>query len=309
MTTRNVLVTTPFLFQRRGEWNEGYSLIGPAAIAAGLPAEVAKTVEVIVTDGDALDPTLVDTLPNLKLVACFSTGYAGIDVAQLRNRNITLTTAAGINAHDVADHAMALMLAWWHAIPRADENVRKGLWRANLPPRPSLRGKRVGIAGLGRIGLQIAHRAHSHGLVVSWWGPHEKPYVGFERAPDLLSLARHSDILVLSLRATPAVTGIVDAAILEALGPTGLLVNVSRGFLVDERALLTALQNRTIAGAALDVFATEPADGEKWRQLDNVILSPHIAGYTREAGVALFDRLRENLRRHFAGQPPLRGAY
>jgi phosphoglycerate dehydrogenase-like enzyme len=210
-----------------------------------------------------------------------------------------------VNAHDVADHAIALMLAWWHGIPLADRTVREGKWREPLTPRPSLQGKQLGIVGMGRVGRHIAHRADALGMQVHWWGPREKPGIQYPRAQSLLDLARQSDILVVTSRSSPANAGQISAKILAALGPAGLLVNVSRGFLVDEAALLQALDSGTIAGAALDVFAQEPPDPEVWRRFNNVVLSPHIAGYTRDAGVAMFGQLRENLRRYFAGQPLL----
>ena len=280
-------------------------MFGPDDIAKGLSADVASRVRVIVSEGDALDSKLVDALPNLKLVACFSTGYAGIDLAGLRERGVTLTTAGGVNAHDVADHAIALLLAWWHRIPSADRNVRDGKWRGHLTPRHSLRGRRIGIVGLGRIGVGIARRAEALGLSVSWWGPRERPGMGYPRANDIVGLARSCDILVVAMRATAANAGTINSEVLTALGKKGLLINVSRGFVVDELALLQALESGAIAGAALDVFAREPVEAKVWGHLDNVILSPHIAGYTHEAGIAMFGQLRENIRRHFSGQPPL----
>jgi len=297
-----VLVASRLLIGWREQWNAGYEIVGPDEIAAGLPPEIAAHIEVIVTGGGALDPNLVSALPNLRLVACFSTGYEGIDLAHLRSRGVTLTTAGGVNAHDVADHAIALMLAWWHGIPAADRAVRDGKWREVLTPRPSLRGKRAGIVGLGRIGLQIAARAEALGLAVQWWGPRGKPDAGYARADSLLALSRDSDFLIVASRATAANAGQISGEILAALGPEGLLVNVSRGFLVDEPALIRALETGTIGGAALDVFAHEPPDANVWSRFSNVVLSPHIAGYTQEAGVAMFAQLRENLRRHFAGE-------
>ncbi|HEU4625166.1 MAG TPA: NAD(P)-dependent oxidoreductase [Steroidobacteraceae bacterium] len=300
-----LLVVSRFLLDRRDEWDDHYDLLGPDEIAGGELAKSADRVQVIVSAGEPLDRALVDALPNLKLVACFSTGYAGIDLAHLRERGIALTSAAGVNAHDVADHAIALCLAWWHGLRRAELNVRARKWKEGLTPRPSLRGKRAGIVGLGRIGREIARRAEALGLIVSWWGPREKPQAAYPRAASLVALARDSDILFVAARAVAAGAGQIDSAVLAALGPDGVLVNVSRGFLIDEPALLHALEARIIAGAALDVFAREPPAPHTWERFENVVLSPHIAGYTREAGVAMFGQLRENIRRHFAGEPLL----
>ncbi len=302
MTTRAVLVATPFLLDRRAAWDEGYALYSPADVAD--PA-IAARIEVIVTGGDALDMALVDALPNLGLVACFSTGYAGVDHAHLARRGIPLTTAAGVNAHDVADHAFALFLALWHQIPRNDRIVRAGGWRDGQPPRPSLRSKRAGIVGLGRIGRAIADRAAAFGMEVRWWGPRDKPDAGYVRAESLIELASWSDALFIASLAVPENAGQIDGAVIGALGPAGLLVNVSRGFLIDEPALIDALRRGTIGGAALDVFADEPTDPSLWAGLDNVVLAPHLAGYTREAGPDMIGQLRENVRRFFAGEPLL----
>jgi len=303
MARPTVLVASPFLVERRDAWDDGYSLVEPRHLESA-PAE-ARGIEVVVSGGDALDTRLVDALPDLKLVACFSTGYAGIDLGHLRSRGVALTTAAGVNAHDVADHAIALMLALWHGILGADRSVRTARWRDGLAPRSSLRGKRAGVLGLGRIGLAVAQRAETLGMSVRWWGPREKPGCRYARADNLVALARDSDVLFVTSRAVPANAGQVDRAALAALGEHGLLVNVSRGFLVDEPALTQALEKRTIAGAALDVFVHEPTDAQAWSRFDNVVLTPHIAGYTTDAGLAMFGQLRENLRRHFAGEPLL----
>ena len=305
MASPTLLVTSPLLMRRREAWAEGYALVEPADVATPAAAVRASPIEVIVTSGDALDTKLVDVLPDLKLVACWTTGYEGIDVGYLRSRGIALTTAAGVNAHDVADHALALLLAWWHGVPRADRAVRDGKWREGMGPRPSLRGKRAGVVGLGRIGVEIAQRAGALGMTVGWWGPREKPAVGYVRAESLVALAHASDVLFVTSRATHANAGRIDREVLSALGPGGLLVNVSRGFLVDEPALIDALEKRAIAGAALDVFLEEPVDAKTWRRFDNVVLTPHIAGFTSEGGAAMFAQLRENIRRHFAGEPLL----
>jgi hydroxypyruvate reductase len=294
-----VLVTSPVLADRKADWDLGYRLV-----SGDLSPEVAESVEVVVC-GERLSDELIDSLPRLKLVACFSTGYTGIDLAHLRRRGIALTTAGGVNAHDVADHALALLLGWWHGIPTADRQVRNGGWRETLPARPSLRGRRAGVVGLGRIGSAIAKRLASHDLSVRWWGPHEKPDAKWERAESLLALAEWSDMLLVASRADARNAGQIDAAVLQALGPQGVLVNVSRGFLVDEDALITALHSGTLGGAALDVFAAEPPDAELWGEVPNVVLSPHLAGYTQEAGGDMFGALRENLRRYFAGEPVL----
>jgi lactate dehydrogenase-like 2-hydroxyacid dehydrogenase len=287
----------------RAAWEADYRIA--QVLGAELPpADLAREVEVIAS-GDTVPDALVDALPALRLVACFSTGYTGIDLAHLRSRGIALTTAGGVNAHDVADHAVALFLALWHGIPAADRAVREGAWRESHAPRRSLRGKRAGVVGLGRIGSGIAQRLAAHEMDVRWWGPHDKPEAGFARASSLIGLAQWSDALIVASRAAPENRHQIDAAVLEALGPEGMLVNISRGFLVDEEALIAALRNETVGGAALDVFEDEPTPAGRWEGVPDVVLTPHIAGYTREAGVDMRRQQHENVRRYFAGEPLL----
>ena len=304
MKRPRILLFGNLMAGREAEWAADYDTIVLEDAADELPAGIAAGIEVVVS-GDQLPNALVDALPALRLVACFSTGYTGIDLAYLRERGIRLTTGAGVNAHDVADHAIALLLALWHRIPEADRRVREGGWREMADARPSLRGKRVGVVGLGRIGGAIADRLAAHELAVTWWGPHPKPGAKYARLPGLLELAEWSDILIVASRADPENRHQIDAAVLAALGAEGVLVNISRGFLVDESALIGALRNGTLGGAALDVFENEPTSASEWRDVPNVVLTPHLAGFTREAGQDLPRQQHENVRRFFAGEPLL----
>ena len=299
-----LLIHSRFLVDRLGSLDIAAPTFTPDDIEDGIPPEIAGQVEVLATGGH-VPAALIDALPHLRLVACFSTGYEGIDVGRLRARGITLTTAGGVNAHDVADHAIGLLLALRHRIPGADGHVREGRWRDTPPPRRSLRGRSAGVVGLGRIGSAIARGLAAHELTVRWHGPREKPEAEFPRAESLLALAEQSDILVIASRAVPDNAGQIDEAVLAALGPQGVLVNVSRGFLIDEAALLAALRSGAIAGAALDVFVQEPVDAAVWRDLPNVVLTPHLAGFTAEAGVDMVDQLQGNIRRYFQGDPLL----
>lgn len=304
MTRPTVLLYGPMMAARRAEWAEMFDVI-IAERATPLPDDIAHTIEVVAS-GDQLPNPVVDALPALKLVACFSTGYSGIDLAHLHQRGVTLTTGAGVNAHDVADHAIALLLALWHRIPAADAKMRQGGWREMSDARPSLRGRRAGIVGLGRIGSAIAVRLAAHEIDVQWWGPNPKPETAFERAPTLLALAERSDILIVASHAAPENARQIDASVLRALGPAGVLVNISRGSLVDEPALIDALTKGELGGAALDVFEQEPlGDREIWSNFDNVVLTPHVAGFTIEGGQDLRRQQLENVRRHFANEPLL----
>jgi phosphoglycerate dehydrogenase-like enzyme len=301
-----LIVPAGFLFARADEWNPGSPVVGPEEIAAGLPDDVLHSAEIMVTAGSTFDPALVASLPALKLVACFSTGIEAIDTDLLAERGIQLTTAAGVNAHDVADQALALFLAQWHGVLAADAMVRDGGWqggfRQGLAPRPSLKGRRAGVVGLGRIGSEIAARAAAHAMDLRWWGPREKPGNAYERMTDLVELAQWADVLFLSCAVSAENAGMIDRAVLDALGPKGVLVNITRGMLVDELALRAALTEGTLGGAGLDVFVEEPTDAALWQDVPNCVLSPHIAGFTQEAGRDMFGQLRENVRRQLVGE-------
>jgi len=299
-----ILLFGPLMASRRAQWDDQYEVAVLETADPALPPEVAGRIEVVVS-GEQVPNALVDALPALKLVACFSTGYSRIDLAQLRSRGVALTTAAGVNAHDVADHALALLLALWHRIPELDGRVRQGGWRTMSDARPSLRGRRAGVVGLGRIGTAIADRLTAHEIDVRWWGPHPKPEAAYDRAPSLHALAGWSDILIVATRADPANASQIDADILHALGAGGILINISRGFLVDENALIEALRSGTVGGAALDVFEEEPPSADRWGDVPNVVLTPHVAGFTREAGEDLPRQQQENVRRYYAGEPLL----
>lgn len=292
-------------------WQGLYEMHAPPAAGEqdDFLAGPGRVIEVIASDGGAIPRELLQQMPALRLVACFSTGYGLIDTALLRARGIALTTAAGVNAHDVADHATALILASWSGLVKAHASVLDGSWRAGMSPRHSMSGRRIGILGYGRIGAAIARRMAAHDVVVQWHGPHPKPDVPYPRAPSVLELARQSDVLVVACRDTPENRHVIDGAVLDALGPDGLLVNVSRGSLVDEAALIPRLRDGRLGGAALDVFETEPAPADRWKDVPRIVLSPHIAGYTVEAGPAMLSRLAENVRRHFAGEALLTPAW
>ena len=306
MSRRALLIHSPFLIDHLTGLDIDADVLGPGRDE--LSPDLAERIEAVACGGD-LPNALLDALPRLKLVACFSTGYAGIDLAHLRARGIALTSGAGVNAHDVADHALALFLACWHGIPTGDAYVRSGGWRGGLRqglvPRRSLRGRRAGVIGLGRIGNAIAARLAAHEMEVAWWGPRANPAAQFPRADSLAALAEWSDALFVASRATPENAGQVDATILRALGPRGVLVNISRGLLVDEDALVATLASGEIGGAGIDVFVEEPTDAARWRDLPNVVLSPHVAGHTQEGGEALFGQLRANIEHYFRGEPLL----
>ena len=269
------------------------------------PLEASATIGAIVVAGEfPVDRALVESLPRLGLIACFTAGYDGVDLAWASERGLKVSHSPGVNHEDVADHAIGLMLAAWRGLMEGDAIVREGRWRPTEKRiTRSLAGHRLGIVGLGAIGEAVASRAETFGLKIAWWGPNEKPDARWPRAESLVALADESDILIVAARAGDENRKLVGRQVMEALGEHGLLVNVARGQLLDERALIAALKDGTLGMAALDVFETEPTPAERWADVPNIVLSPHAAGATSGALPKMVDLTRENLRRFFAGEP------
>jgi len=270
----------------------------------GPPLEASHTIGALVVAGEfPLDRALVESLPQLGLIACFTAGYDGVDLAWAAERGLKVSHSPGVNHEDVADQAIGLMLAAWRGLIEGHAIVREGRWRPTEKRiTPSLAGKHLGVVGLGAIGEAVARRAETFGLKIAWWGPNEKPSVRWPRAESLLALAETSEILIVAARASEANRGLIDRAVIEALGPQGLLVNVARGQLVDEDALIAALKDERLGMAALDVFQSEPTPAERWADAPNVVLSPHTGGATSAALPKMVALTRENLRRFFAGE-------
>jgi hydroxypyruvate reductase len=263
------------------------------------------SVEAIVWAGEfPLERALLNRMPAARLIACFTVGYDGIDLALARERRIMVAHGGSANAEDVADHAIGLMIAHRRWIVEGDRQLREGKWTIEAKTRThSMRSARLGIVGMGAIGVALAERAQAMRMAVRWWGPRDKPGLAWPRADGLIALARESDIMVIAARADESNRGLIDAAVLDALGSQGLLVNVARGQLVDEGALVAALRTGRLGGAALDVFDPEPTDPARWRDVPNVVLTPHTGGATHEAVAQMADMMMGNLAAHFAGQP------
>lgn len=273
----------------------------------GPPVEATDDITAVVVAGeDALDMAVLEHLPNLRHIACFTSGYDGLDLDWCRARGLVVTHAPAVNHEDVADHALALMLAARRSVVDGDRIVRSGSWAIEQRLiTPSMRGQRVGIVGLGAIGEAVALRAAVMGCEVRWWGPRAKAQAGWPKAESLVELAQASDILVVACRADATNRGLISAEVIEALGPNGLLVNVARGSLVDEDALIAALKAGRLGGAALDVFENEPTSAERWADVPNVLLTPHTAGATMAAVQGMLALLVRNLQAVAAGEPPV----
>lgn len=274
---------------------------------AGFLAKRGGEVRAIVTASTLPFPAPLETFPALGLLAFFGAGYATPETDACRERGIAVSNGPATNHLDVADMAVGLTIATIRRIAESDRLIRTGDWHGLHPVEmaPSLRTLRYGIVGLGAIGTAVAERLAAFGGSIAWWGPHAKPDARWPRATSLIDLAQASDVLIVAVRADEGSRDLIDAGIIAALGPDGYLVNVSRGFVVSEDALVEALRHRRLAGAGLDVFAQEPTDPARWAGIDSVVLTPHIAGWTRASIAAAQDLLTGNLRRHFAGQPLL----
>lgn len=267
-------------------------------------AREAHGIRGLVTRGEIrIDKALLDRLPALEIIAVFGVGYDGVDVEAARARGILVTHTPGVLDDDVADLAIALMLCAARRIPAADRFVRDGRWLEG--PLPLARGvsrRRLGILGMGRIGRAIAHRAVAFAMPIAYAARAAKPDLPWPFLPDPVALAAACDFLVVATPGGAATARLVDARVLAALGPEGILVNVSRGSVVDETALVAALEHGTIAAAGLDVFADEPHVPETLRRLPNVVLTPHIGSATASTREAMAQLVVENLRAHFAGR-------
>ena len=270
----------------------------------GPPVEAAHDIRAVVVAGEyPLDKPVLEALPNLGLIACFTAGYDGIDLDWCRDRGLPVSHAPGVNHEDVADQAIGLILASLRRIVSGDRAVREGGWTSDTRAiTPSLSGQKIGVVGLGAIGEAVARRAAVLRMRPSWWGPRDKPS-DWPRAASLLDLARDSDILVVACRADETNRGLISRSVIEALGPNGLLVNVARGQLVDEDALIAALKDGRLGAAALDVFAQEPTDPARWTDVPNVVLTPHTGGATTAGVQGMLGLLMQNLAAHFEGRP------
>ncbi len=273
-----------------------------------LGAELRARIRAIATEANrGADRTLIEALPRLELISVFGVGTDSIDLAAARERNVAVTNTPGILTHEVADLAIGLMLASARQIVFADRYVREGMWahQGPIPLGRSVGGKTMGVLGLGGIGRAIADRGAALRMRVVYHGPRRKPDTPYDYIADPVELARESDYLMVACKGGPDTRHLVSAAVIEALGPRGTLVNVARGSVVDERALIAALAQGRLGHAALDVFESEPDPSPDLLKLPNVIVQPHHGSATVETRTAIGQLMIDNLSAHFAGRPLL----
>ncbi|MBF9033919.1 2-hydroxyacid dehydrogenase [Rhodobacterales bacterium HKCCE2091] len=279
-----------------------HTIVG-AADPASVIRGVADRVRGIA--GGKVDGPTMEALPKLEIIANSGVGVETNDISTARSRGIIVTNTPDVLNDSVAELTVGLMLALARNLPRSDRYVRDGSWtKGPFILGSELRGKRVGMLGLGRIGSGIAARLQVFGMQIAYHGRTEKPGQPYSYHGDLVDMAAWADWLVAIVPATPETRGIVSRPVLEALGPGGRLVNVARGSLVDQPALIEMLQCGRLGGAALDVFEGEPEVPEALRRLDNLVLSPHQGSRTTEAREAMDAMVVKNLVAHFAGEAP-----
>jgi lactate dehydrogenase-like 2-hydroxyacid dehydrogenase len=254
--------------------------------------------------GGNVGPELMDRLPKLEIIANFGVGYDSIDTKAARARNIRVTNTPNVLNDAMAEITIGLMISLARKLPQADQYVRQGRWpAATFPLQAELNGRTLGILGLGRIGKEIAVRAQAMKMRVVYHGRHKQADEPFVYYSDLAEMARDVDWLVVIAPGGKGTEKIVSRAVLEALGPEGHLVNMARGSLVDEAALVEMLMSRKLGGAALDVFDKEPQVPEALFGLDNVVLSPHQGSATHQTRNKMGALVVANLEAHFAGEP------
>lgn len=311
MTERPVILTG-FHFTKTtlALLSERYEIAGhmDKPTPACIPPGVAGDVQAIVSTGSVgITEAMMEAMPRLSLFCCYGTGYERVDLAAARKRNVMITHGADANAPDVAEMAMAILLASTRRVVRADKMIRRGEWKARIPNRfgtiAGLTGGKVGILGLGAIGLEFAKRIKGFDVEIGYCNRNKRSDVDFRYFPNVMELATWCDYLIVALRSDASNKHIINMDVLKALGPRGHVLNISRGWAVSESDLAEALRNNIIEGAALDVFDEEPYEGTELLELDNLVMTPHFGGGTEHAQRRMTSLVKQNLDNHFDGKP------
>jgi lactate dehydrogenase-like 2-hydroxyacid dehydrogenase len=273
---------------------------------AAFLAQVGPKVRAIATRGElGANAAMIAACPNLELISVYGVGYDAVDLAVCRARGIRVTNTPDVLTNDVADLGVAMMLAQSRGMIGAEAWVRDGSWAAKglYPLRNRVWGKKVGVLGLGRIGFEVAKRLAGFDLDIAYSDVSPKDYApNWTYIQDPVALARHADFLFVTLAASVATRHIVNREVIEALGPQGMIINISRASNIDEAALLDALETGKLGSAALDVFEGEPVLNPRFLDLPNVLLQPHHASGTFETRKAMGALVRDNLTAYFAGR-------
>lgn len=279
-----------------------------AADKTGFLSEVGAEIRGIATNGHfGASRAMMAACPKLEIVSSYGVGYDAVDIPAAEERGVIVTNTPDVLNEDVSNLAIALLLDTTRQVTAGDRYVRRGDWleTGDMPLARSIHGKTLGILGLGRIGKLIAAKAEALGCKIAYFGRNEQSGLSYRYYADLVEMAGDSDFLVAICPGGPSTEGLVNRAVIEALGPEGTLINVSRGSVVDEPALVAALEDGRLGAAGLDVFVEEPKVPEALLAMDNVVLQPHRGSATEETRRAMGDLMLDNMKAHFAGQPVL----
>ena len=300
------LEMAPFCVEHLAEHYNVHYWPDPETHEALLKDPVLKKIRGVQTNGSyGIKRPFIEAMPNLEIICAVGAGFEGIDVEAAREHGIPVTHGPGTNATAVADQAWALLLAAIRRIPYCDQGMRTGRGEETRKIMPIPTGKRLGIFGLGHIGKQIAKRGLGFDMEVGYYGRKPQADVPYRYFDSLKGLAEWCDVLSVSAPGGPATHHVVNAEILDALGPKGFLVNTARGSLVDGAALAAALREERIAGAGIDVIEGEPAVPDEFITLDRLVMSPHTGGFAPEAMMNMIALVRDNMDACFAGKPVL----
>ena len=301
-----ILITGPMYPPTLAELEQTYQShrLWTAADKPGLLASVADRITAVASSNSGgIDAATIGKLPKLKVISHFGVGYDTVDVNAARARGVAVTNTPDVLTEEVADLTLGLLLATIRRIPQGDRYVREGQWlKGSMALTDSLQGKTAGIIGMGRIGRAIAKRLEAFGVKIAYQGPNQKRDLTWPYFADPVALAKDSDIVIAACPGGEATRGLVSRAVIDAIGPRGFFVNIARGSVVDEPALMEALQQNRIAGAGLDVFVDEPRVPEAFLPMENVVLQPHVASATHPTRKAMGQLVIDNLAAHFAGK-------
>jgi lactate dehydrogenase-like 2-hydroxyacid dehydrogenase len=304
---QELLITGPIYPPTLAELERTYNAhrLWTAPDRNALIASLADRVTAVASSNSGgIDGATIAKLPKIGVIAHFGVGYDTVDVDAARARKIPVTNTPDVLTEEVADLALALLLATVRRVPQGDRYVREGKWlKGPMALTGSVQGKTLGIIGMGRIGRAIAKRAEAFNMKIVYQGPNRKSDLSWPYFADAVALAKDADLVIAACPGGEATRGLVSRAVIDAIGPEGTFVNIARGSVVDEPALIAALKEGRLGGAGLDVFADEPRVPEAFFAMDNVVLQPHVASATHRTRQAMGQLVIDNLAAFFAGKP------